>query len=689
MAGAPTVPAGSVDDHADFAHATLSLRWLALALLVAHDVAVGGPRTPPALFVAMAAYALALALWAWRLPTRATDIARVGIGLDAAAVAAGLLLAARPQGFFFLGFAVVASAGVLLGYRGALAAAVVVGAAASPPLGGAMFPPSSAAGWVAAFLALLGTGGAAAAAGARSGRRAAAEAALRSLSARAVFPGPAQAAAEAVLEEMVALLGADSGSLMVYLDREERLEILAARGLADAYQGARPRLGEGVAGWVAREGRPVLLTPGTSTPVPLTRQELGSSLCVPLTAGSGPLGVLNLNRRASRPQFTLDDLKAADLLARAVVPVLIRARAERELAAALAEVAAGITDVGRSLTRDPSVLWPALLDRARALTSARYAVLALEREDTGMVDVVASRGIAGQAALGLLPGLLAASTHGRVHTVGPAGGQEQDRATCVPLTVDGKTIGAVAFGLAADSPVPADRLEAVAAQVAAAVQMVRTAHRIADIGITEERRRIARELHDGLAQTLADALLQTDLVALAAPADPSRASGDLKDLRGLLERGMRELREFMSELRRQPDVGSELPAALEALGRDFQRQTGVATTVEVTGDAARLPSAVRHAVLAIVRQALTNVRTHARATAVHIRARVDEDGCTAAVADNGVGFDVAAYRAQPPGRRHLGLVSMEERAALVGGRLEVDSAPGRGTTVTVRVPLGR
>ncbi|MDR7404416.1 MAG: GAF domain-containing sensor histidine kinase [Armatimonadota bacterium] len=677
---------GPVDTHADVAHATLAVRWLVLALLVAHDVAApGGPHTPAALFVGMAGYALVLALWAWRLPTQAVRAARVGIGLDVAAVAAGLLLAARAQGFLFLGFPVVAAAGVLTGYQGGVAAAAVVAGAAATAQ--RALPVPSAAGWAAAAVALVATALTAAAAGVRSGRRAALEAAVRVLSERATSPGPVQATAEAVLDEMSRLLGADSGSVMVYLDREDRLEILASRGLREGSADARPRLGEGIAGWVAREGRPILLTPGTSTPVPLTRQELGSSLCVPLTAGSRPLGVLNLNRMATRPWFTLEDLQTADLLARAAAPVLIRARAERELAAALVEVAAGIGDVTRALARDPSVLWPALLDQARSLTAAQFAVLALEREDTGMVEVVASRGIGGQAALGLLPGLLAASTQGQVHTLSaPPGSQEV--AACVPLTVDGKTIGAVAFGLAADGPTAPDRLAAVSAQMAAAVQMVRTAHRIADIGIVEERRRIARELHDGVAQTLADALLQTDLVALTLSGG-DRTATDLADLRGLLERAMRELREYMSDLRRQPDVGSELPAALEALGREFQRQTGIATAVETTGETSRLPSAVRHAILAIVRQALTNVRTHARATAVQIRARVDDDGCTASVTDNGIGFDVAAYRAQPPGRRHLGLVSMEERAALVGGRLDVESAPGRGTTVTVRVPLGR
>jgi len=232
-------------------------------------------------------------------------------------------------------------------------------------------------------------------------------------------------------------------------------------------------------------------------------------------------------------------------------------------------------------------------------------------------------------------------------------------------------------------------LHAVASQVAAAVSTARSAYRVADIGVTEERRRIAREMHDGLAQTMADALLQTDLSAMAAQAHPERVATDLRELRTVLERAMREMREFMSELRRQDPSDGTLFAALDVMGREFGRRYQIPTAVTSTGEDGQLPSAIRHAVLAIVRQALTNVRAHSQATAVGIRGEVTEQLCTVSVKDNGVGFDLAGYRAKPPAAHHLGITSMEERASLVGGRLQMESRPGGGTTVTVHIPLGR
>lgn len=303
-----------------------------------------------------------------------------------------------------------------------------------------------------------------------------------------------------------------------------------------------------------------------------------------------------------------------------------------------------------------------------------------------MIDIVATRGVAGPAARAYLPVLLAASTDGATHMTRP--GEGEPAVACVPLRVSSRSVGAIGIGLPQGATPAPSLLTAVAANIAAAVHTARTAHRVADIGIVEERRRIAREMHDGLSQTLADALLQTDLSAMTAQKDPVQTTSDLRELRTLLERAMRELREFMSELRRDTEANGGLLAALEALGRDFERRYEVPTAVVTSGEDNQLPSAVRHAMLAIARQALTNVRTHARATAVTIRGQVTESECTVSVVDNGVGFDLAAFRARQAGHR-LGLTSMEERAALVGGQLEIETTPGGGTTVTAHIRLGR
>jgi signal transduction histidine kinase len=320
------------------------------------------------------------------------------------------------------------------------------------------------------------------------------------------------------------------------------------------------------------------------------------------------------------------------------------------------------------------------------LTGATFGVLALEREDTANIDIVAARGIDGTRARVLLPSLLAANTFNEIRSGNGAGTQ----VTCVPLRFGNQNVGALGLGLPNGGTTSRHLLEALGRHVAAAVHTARTAYRLVDIGVVEERRRIAREMHDGLAQTLADALLQTDLSAMSAQSGTAadRIGGELKELRGLLERGMRELREFMSELRRADETPVGLVSELEAIAREFKRRNRVETTVVATGDDSRPPSAVRHALLAITRQALANVRTHAQASAVTIRLDVADSTCTLSVSDDGSGFDVAGYLARPRSPRNLGLTSMQERATLVGGTLQIDSARGRGTVVTARIPIG-
>src|SRR2546426_934016 len=686
------------DELLEFAHAALSLRWLALAALIGLGTLTPvSVRTPPLFYVGILIYTLGLSLYAWRYADRAPQAAQIGVVFDTVAIGVGMQVATDPQTFFYFGFVTAAVAGLLMARVGTAAIAGVVGLLQFPLVSGSVFTPNLYIAWGVAALALQAAGQVAAVATTHLRRRVNLQGLLASLGHISGLASTTAEAADRVLAEITRFLGADSGSLMLFDPQDGRLEILAAYRLGDLYRQVRPRLDEGIAGWVTQAGQPVLLTPGASAPFPLLRKDIGSSMCVPLSSGGRPLGVLNVNRATDRVWFSPDDLVTAELAARHIADILFRAQHERAIAATLMNVTSGFIGVSRALLRDPAVLWPVLLDQTRSLTGAQFAVLALERQDTGTLDVVASRGIGGQAALSFLPGLLAASTDGRLHVAGdhpPAGGESGGGnpgpvVACVPLRLETRKIGAIGLGLPGGALVSPKQLDAVATLVAGAVHTARTANRLADIGVLEERRRIAREIHDGLAQTLADAMLQTDLSTMTAQGNPAQVGGDLKEMRTLLERGMRELREFMSELRREPADRGKFSVALEELGREFQRRDEIPTAVVVTGDPARLPSAAKYAILAIVRQALTNVRTHARATSVTIRAEVVGETCTTSVTDNGVGFDLAAFRAQPPGPQHLGLISMEERAALVGGQLEINTGPGHGTTITVRIPLGR
>ena len=674
----------------EFTYATFAVPWLLLAALIALEAFSPGP-TPTRLILLsygpLLIYALACTFYAWRHRDRAGWMARWTIPLDTALIVIGMWRTAYAREFLSAGLLVDVISGLLTGYVGANAVAAVLLVAQYPFLRASIFAPDQWPAWGITAFSLLAAGNAAAAASARLAARGRLWRTLVQIQDIVTSGTPVKEGATAIMQIAAAHFRADSGSLMFFDPHTERLEILSAHHLNDAYQQAQPRLGEGIAGWVAQEGRALLLTPSASVPFRLSRHEIRSSMCVPIAAGGHPLGVLNLNRVATARRFHRDDLEAAEAIAHHAAGLLLRAQHERTLPAALTDLARAHARVSHAVTRDPAVLWPVLLDVARSLTAARFAVLALEREDTGNLDIVAVRGIDGTAARDLLPGLLAATTQGTIHIDERPTDTGAWPVACVPLGTDALRIGAIGLGLSPHEALPRPLLNAVAAHIAAAVHTARTAHRVADIGVVEERRRIAREIHDGVAQTLAEALLQTDLSSVATQSNPAHLATDLKELRTLLERAAREFREFMAEFRQQTDIEGGLCTTLEALAKEFERRYNLPVTLVATGDDAHLPSAVRHAILAIARQALVNVRTHARATHVTIRAEVTEPQCTVSITDDGVGFDLVAYRARPPAPYHLGITSMEERASLVGGRLHIDSAPGRGTTVSVHITL--
>jgi signal transduction histidine kinase len=200
----------------------------------------------------------------------------------------------------------------------------------------------------------------------------------------------------------------------------------------------------------------------------------------------------------------------------------------------------------------------------------------------------------------------------------------------------------------------------------------------------EERRRIARDLHDSVSQALFSTALHTRTAQKALVQEGSDSSGrvgrSLGAIADLTRSVQKEIRELIRTLHRDP-VDGGLVAALTKYASDHCDATEVA--IDVRGPAPRLPLSerVEAQLFAIGREALANSQKHARASAVHVRVEAQRGLVVLEVRDNGLGFDPAAGH---PG--HFGLDSMHSRAAEVGGWLTVTSAPGSGTAVRVGVP---
>ncbi|HEX6535463.1 MAG TPA: sensor histidine kinase [Gemmatimonadaceae bacterium] len=198
----------------------------------------------------------------------------------------------------------------------------------------------------------------------------------------------------------------------------------------------------------------------------------------------------------------------------------------------------------------------------------------------------------------------------------------------------------------------------------------------------EERARIARELHDSTAQTLAALVLQLSAAARDSR-DPALAIR-LEEIKMMASTALEEVRTLSHTVhpRVLDDLG--LAAALEWLARDTRESSTLRVTVATVGDPTAIPAASSSVLYRVAQEALSNAIRHAMASAVSIVLRVGASAAVLEVADDGRGFDVEEAEARRPG---MGLFSMQERVALVDGHLDVTSTPGEGTRVVASVPL--
>jgi PAS domain S-box-containing protein len=204
----------------------------------------------------------------------------------------------------------------------------------------------------------------------------------------------------------------------------------------------------------------------------------------------------------------------------------------------------------------------------------------------------------------------------------------------------------------------------------------------------EERKRIARELHDETGQSLSSILIHLDLLEPSVPAGNDVLREGITRLRTITERTWREIRALAHDLR--PGILDDfgLVAALEQLAQEHTRKFDVPVAVKTdqTPHAGRLAPEVELALYRIAQEALNNAAKYAVARFIRIMLEVSHDQASLMVQDNGRGFDVE--RAAGPSRMGgLGLFGMRERAELLGGTLTIDAAPGDGTTIAVTVPL--
>lgn len=232
--------------------------------------------------------------------------------------------------------------------------------------------------------------------------------------------------------------------------------------------------------------------------------------------------------------------------------------------------------------------------------------------------------------------------------------------------------------LAGNLEVMADRWEGMKARYAIGERVIRAQE--------EERRRVAREIHDGPAQAMANVVLRAEICERLLQSGRSEVAQELSQLKTLVKESLRELRRIIFNLRPMTLDDLGLVPTLNRYLENLRNHEGLPVDFSVLGEEARLPSMMEVALFRFVQEAVNNARKHANAQRIQVTIEyADDRDVVVTVEDDGVGFDPEALAGDPAQRESFGLMSMKERIELLDGEFSVASTPGKGTRIAARV----
>ncbi len=204
-----------------------------------------------------------------------------------------------------------------------------------------------------------------------------------------------------------------------------------------------------------------------------------------------------------------------------------------------------------------------------------------------------------------------------------------------------------------------------------------------------ERLRLARQIHDGPAQSLTNLILQAEICERLFDTDPVKARVELGNLKNAVNVTFQKIRGFILTLRPMmlDDLG--LMPTLKQYIQDFEEKSGISTNLTVFGRETRLPSHTEVTIFRVIQELLNNVQAHAHATNVQVSLdfQEEEEKVVVTVEDDGSGFDVNELQGPTHQRKGLGLHTIRERAEMLGGEMQIESRIGRGTKVRLEIPI--
>ena len=345
-----------------------------------------------------------------------------------------------------------------------------------------------------------------------------------------------------------------------------------------------------------------------------------------------------------------------------------------------------------------------IVDGARELVGAKYAAVGIV-DDRGRIERFITSGISAElrTAIGPLPeghGLLGTIIRDgatlRIPDISrhpdsygfPPNHPPMHSLLGLPIRVRGNTVGdfdlTEKVGSAEFSDDDEELVEMFALHAGIAIQNARLHQELQELAVVDERLRISRDLHDGIIQSIYAVSLSLEDVTDLVASDPAEAAARVDRAIDRLHTTIADIRTFITGL--GPDAAGGLALALESMARELFAGSGTELALDLSGAAAleaRISPEAAHELVQIAREGLSNVARHSGANRAALSLQFDGQTAELRVEDDGAGFDPA----QRFGSGHFGLANLRDRAAALAGSLSIDSQPGEGVRIIVRLPL--
>ena len=203
----------------------------------------------------------------------------------------------------------------------------------------------------------------------------------------------------------------------------------------------------------------------------------------------------------------------------------------------------------------------------------------------------------------------------------------------------------------------------------------------------EERQRVAREIHDGPAQSMANVVIKADVCEKLLSMDLGKTRDELKNLKEIVRGSLKDVRKIIYDLRPMSLDDLGLIPTVQRYAYNFMEETGIKVDVSIYGHQRSISSIIQLGVFRIIQEALNNIRKHSKATRVNIKIEMGLKNLNVLIIDDGIGFNDADQRNHNNGNEGFGIMGMKERAQLLNGKIDIKSNIGSGTKVILIMPI--